>query len=463
RCQSILQSGQPDNDVLLYWPIHDAWTDGVRDMTVHNMPAMRGSLGRAARLLWTRGYGFDYVSDRQLETMKFHGGVIKASGGATWRVVVVPECRHLPPSTLQDLLDLAQNGATVIFENRLPTDVPGLGTLEERRAALREQLARLGAGEAAFAEANSTPTTLPIGRGRVLVGRLEEALVAADVRRETLVDHPGILFVRRRHDEGRHYFVVNHGPKPFDAQLPLATPARSVVILDPMTGQTGIADARREKGAVVEVRVRLEPGHSLFLRTFESKDVRGPRWTSNKPLATLTELGGPWHLDFVTGGPELPGSLKMNTLESWTNVGDESTRAFAGTARYRCLFDLPEDRLPVDSVVLDLGEVKHVARVYLNDECLGASIMRPHRLVIPAGVLRSKRNVLDIEVTNLAANRIRDLDRRKIPWKIFRDANVVNIRYRRFDAADWPIFDSGLLGPVRIRSVESAEANAKEM
>ena len=23
RCQAVLQSGQPDNDILLYWPIHD--------------------------------------------------------------------------------------------------------------------------------------------------------------------------------------------------------------------------------------------------------------------------------------------------------------------------------------------------------------------------------------------------------------------------------------------------------
>ena len=26
RCQSVLQSGRPDNDILLYWPIHDFWS-----------------------------------------------------------------------------------------------------------------------------------------------------------------------------------------------------------------------------------------------------------------------------------------------------------------------------------------------------------------------------------------------------------------------------------------------------
>ena len=27
RCQSILQSGKSDNDILLYWPIYDFWND----------------------------------------------------------------------------------------------------------------------------------------------------------------------------------------------------------------------------------------------------------------------------------------------------------------------------------------------------------------------------------------------------------------------------------------------------
>ena len=52
-------------------------------------------------------------------------------------------------------------------------------------------------------------------------------------------------------------------------------------------------------------------------------------------------------------------------------------------------------------------------------------------------------------VTNLGANRIRDLDVRGVPWRIFHDINFVDIRYKGFDARQWPVRDSGLLGPVR--------------
>ena len=59
-------------------------------------------------------------------------------------------------------------------------------------------------------------------------------------------------------------------------------------------------------------------------------------------------------------------------------------------------------------------------------------------------------NLLEVEVTNLSANRIRDLDLRKVPWKIFHDINFVNLDYKPFDASAWPLRASGLLGPVTL-------------
>ena len=64
--------------------------------------------------------------------------------------------------------------------------------------------------------------------------------------------------------------------------------------------------------------------------------------------------------------------------------------------------------------------------------------------------LKPTDNKLEVEVTNVSANRIRDLDRRGVKWKIFKDTNVVNENYQPFDAADWPLTDSGLLGPVTL-------------
>ena len=79
---------------------------------------------------------------------------------------------------------------------------------------------------------------------------------------------------------------------------------------------------------------------------------------------------------------------------------------------------------------------------------------RPVSLPLPVGALRQSDNVLEVEVTNLSANRIRDLDRRGVEWRIFHDINFVNIDYEPFDASGWEMRESGLLGPVRLLRVE---------
>ena len=66
--------------------------------------------------------------------------------------------------------------------------------------------------------------------------------------------------------------------------------------------------------------------------------------------------------------------------------------------------------------------------------------------------LRPKGNRLEVEVTSLSANRIRDLDRRKVQWKIFHDINFVSLDYKPFDASQWPLREAGLLGPVVLRA-----------
>ena len=74
--------------------------------------------------------------------------------------------------------------------------------------------------------------------------------------------------------------------------------------------------------------------------------------------------------------------------------------------------------------------------------------MAPYRIVLDD--LKSAGNVLEVDVTNLAANRIRDLDRRHVVWRNFHDINFASISYKRFDASNWPLHDSGLLGPVTL-------------
>ncbi|MCP4567710.1 MAG: glycoside hydrolase, partial [FCB group bacterium] len=111
-------------------------------------------------------------------------------------------------------------------------------------------------------------------------------------------------------------------------------------------------------------------------------------------------------------------------------------------------FNLP-DLINTDDYLLDLGDVRESARIKINDSDAGSLFALPMRIRI-GHYLKPGANTIEIEVTNLSANRIRDLDLRKIDWKIMHDINIVTTAYKPFDAAQWPLQPSGLLGPVTL-------------
>jgi hypothetical protein len=215
--------------------------------------------------------------------------------------------------------------------------------------------------------------------------------------------------------------------------------------MDANSARTGVAPQRSNH----EIYLQLLPGETRILRTFDEKRIEGKKWPVLKetgdPPITVT---GTWHVTFVDGGPELPGPFATSELRSWTELGDEQAKRFAGTGRYTIEFDLPS--IHADDWVIDLGNVRESARVAINGAEAAALYSVPYRF--PVGqFLKPGRNTLEIEVTNMSANRIRDLDIRRVPWRKFEDANVVNIGYTgHFDASNWPLTPSGLLGPVTL-------------
>lgn len=155
-------------------------------------------------------------------------------------------------------------------------------------------------------------------------------------------------------------------------------------------------------------------------------------------------IEGTWKVVFIEGGPEFPGNVEMDNLQSWTEVEDAETERFAGTARYSLEFDWDGET----SAFLNLGKVMDCAHVFVNEKDYG-SLLGPEYKVFVDNLKKGKNN-LTIEVSNVAANRIRDLDRKGMVWRKFHDINLVNIEYEPFDASEWEIKEAGLLGPVEL-------------
>ena len=119
-----------------------------------------------------------------------------------------------------------------------------------------------------------------------------------------------------------------------------------------------------------------------------------------------------------------------------------------GAACYTTTFTL-KHRADVEEWMLDLGDVRESARVRINGQAVATLIAVPYRCLV-GKYLRPGVNTLEVEVTNLPANRIADMDRRDVPWRIYKDANIVNIHYKKDNYGKWEPVPSGLLGPVHL-------------
>jgi hypothetical protein len=263
-----------------------------------------------------------------------------------------------------------------------------------------------------------------------------------------MVDHEGLFYIRRAIDGGRNYFIANRSERAIGGWLPLATAARSVVMMDAMSGRTGNG-ALRNTTAGVEVFVQLLPGESIIVRA-QNRSASGASWNYTQRAEFSDLLVGNWRVDFVVGGPQLPSSFATHQVGSWAELGGDAPKSFSGTARYSLTFDAPLQH--GKTVSLDLGNVVQSARVKLNGKNFGTLLIPPYRVTVDN--LKSTGNELEVEVTSTSANRIRDLDRRGVKWQNFYDINFVNQDYKTFNAANWPLADAGLLGPVTLTEVK---------
>jgi hypothetical protein len=169
----------------------------------------------------------------------------------------------------RQLLDLARAGASVLVWKELPQDVPGWFDHADRTEHLRELWSGLPQDGGGVAR---------LGEGKLIFGDdLASLLEAAAIAREPLVDQ-GLKFIRRKSPSHTSYFIANHSPEPVNAWVPLALPCRSAVLMDPMTGHSGVAPVRVANDRA-NVYLQMRPGDTRVVRTL-------PR-TSRRPLGQL--------------------------------------------------------------------------------------------------------------------------------------------------------------------------------
>lgn len=432
NCQALLQEGQPDNETLLYWPIYDVWNTQLKSslffqFKIHSLEEWlhHEPFYKTTKSLMEKGYATDFISDNFIEKAKVENGKIKLPGG-TYKSLVVPTCKYMPLETLQKLITLKKEGASIIFEN-LPQSVPGFNDFEEENSKMQQLLVdekeAVQPSKDLFSDLNN-----------------------AEVFPETLVE-TGLKFIRRDNAGQKIYYLVNHTSKAIDQFIPVNSNSENIALIDPKTNAFGKAETKVENGKT-RVRVNIKPGDALFLRT--GIDSNTDSWEYFETAGNSVAVNGEWKISFLKGGPELPESETISELQSWTSLS-EKAEAFSGTAQYEIQFENPD--ASVKNWQLHLGDVRESAKVYVNGNYLGTLWSNPFEINIAS--LTEGTNTLRIEVTNLSANRIRAKEMRGEEWKNFYEINMVNKDYQKFDATLWNPMPSGLLGPITLTPLKA--------
>ena len=399
RVQSFLQMGKPDNDVLVYAPFAYAMHKNSGDFQnkmvmfdINKLSQKMTELEQCVNNLEAMGLDCDYTSEHYLMHTTFVDGMLQTAAGTRYQALVIPVTEYLPDSVKTHIEALRQQGAQIVE------------------------------------------------------GYKADALNAITVQDEQLRTLLGLSVIRRSNDHGHHYFVANLMPDDVAGYVALAVPFQSVVLFDPMTGN--ITKGKVQDG---KVWISLKSGQSLILQTYDTEIALDSEDAEKQELGGL-EISGPWTLT-------LPGVAQPYTLEklqSWEKL-DAQAAIFMGTGTYETTFAVTAAQMKTAThgFRIDLGDVRESARVWLNGEYIGCAWAAPFVLDC-AGHIKEGSNTLRIEVTNLPANRISDMDRQGVVWRIFEDINMSTISgSATFDK--WSLVPSGLNSTVKLVPVAGRE------
>ena len=409
RCQSFLQWGQPDNDFLVYLPIRDMWKKNpeklLMQFSIHAMGQLAPEFIKTILDIDKAGFDCDYISERLLMGCKFVNGGIETAAGTHYKALIIPGSGEMPEKVKAHIEQLKVQGACIIY---------GTNAAEMNAAA----------------------------------------------KPETMKTECGLKAIRRKNPTGYHYFIANLTAEDIEADVQLAVDFKRAFFFNPLNAYITPVPIKVEDH---KIHLALRSGESIILQTFDDVPQQQPA-DLLKGLASIYHqtstahvqeypLDGPWTLSFMEEAPKVTETFTLDHPQTWESLSDE-TKVTMGTGVYETTITLKKkDLRRAFKWEIDLGDVRESARVYINGEYIGCAWSVPFVLDC-MHALKAGKNTIRIEVTNLPANRISELDRKGVKWRKMEEINVVDINYKKTLYDNWEPMPSGLNSQVRLLRYE---------
>ncbi len=371
--------------------------------------------------------GFDYVNaDVVLNQLSNDDGDVVAKSGARYRFIYLGgTSRKMTLPVLKRLNALVQGGATLVGIK--PQGTP---SLSDDPAAFNVLADRLWNGNT--------------GKGRVLASNDVDAALASlniapDFNHSKPVADTTVMFVHRKMPDADIYYYTNRKDRAETVDLSFRITGKIPELWDAATGTiAAVSFSVRDGQTIIPVALRpYQSGYIVFRKT-----TAMTRATQAASLTTtVSELAGPWTLAFQPGRGA-PASITIAALNDWSKDKTNEIKYFLGVGTYRKHMIIAASAIAKGkALMLDMGDVRDVAEVFVNGKSAGTLWKAPYRIDI-SSFAKPGKNALEIRVANLWVNRlIGDAQP---------DAKTITFTTLRTYTAGAPLRPSGLIGPVKL-------------
>ncbi len=437
RCSYLLQQGLFVGDACYYYG----------DQTPNFFPLFHDVPEKPRIKGLGNGHDFDVVNtDVILNRMSVKDGRLVLPDGMSYSLLLLPDQSHMTLEVLKKIQELVSAGATIVGPR--PATVPGLNNWEKENIALNKISGELwGATDGKIIFENA------YGKGRVISDLgADEVLKNKSIEPDfSFSGSTEIDYIHRSADIGEIYFLRNDKDEPISAMCRFRVTDKHPEMWDASTGAISrVTDYTEEKGGT-SFQVELPAHGSIFVVFNNDMHNALPKFTSDKHDTPQTEISGPWKVSFPPNWGAPPSAV-FDRLISWTESEDPGIKYFSGTAVYRNSFNVASGTND-KTITLDLGDLRDVAEVFINDKSAGILWKKPYQVDI-SKLVNAGANDLKIEIVNLWVNRLTG-DMELDPKDRFCKTNQSYMKSEVWPGGDEPfrIQTAGLLGPVTLTVV----------
>lgn len=475
RSQFLLQQGIATADILVYY---GDWIPNF----------VRGKKDDPANVL--PGYDFDVVNEEALlEFAKVKENKIVFPSGAEYQLLVLPSRENISLPVLKKLEELVQNGARI--SGPKPTRMTGLnhGRIDDSEVKKiadsmwysesgKTNDSTIESGVHSFKKGGKVFWGMPtrkILQNLDVVPALEIQfkdpspipVVVENAHSDGKIRHIGdpIAWIQRKTSDGKSIYLLSN-----QANVPILFTAtfrednigngnvlRMPELWNAVSGEIRPAFIQKRIPAFncrtdvyrTAIELKLEPFEGIYV-VFENPDTSVIN--RNDPISdhkdqknyrewkTVCPIQGSWQVDFYR--PEKPDNIafskRFDELIDWSRSQDENVKYFSGRAVYRISF--PWSSTTEKPIYLNLGMLREISRIRLNDKDLGVCWTFPFRIDI-SSALQYGNNKLEISVSNFWPNALIG-DGKKVPEQRVYKTNV--IKFNKNES----LKPSGLWGPI---------------